>query len=266
MSTFLRNKKESEHKKLINQILDKEFNSNPAYLKEAEKKLDSNIAAIKKYKVFNNILSSIKTNTNTIENKTTNIDFINKNMCLCYSAESISILGYSLGSLSNHKIFPVNISSLFNKNINFDINRSKTVDEIEKIRHIETFLKNFYSKYNLTVNRIQKDTNNGIIYFETNQIDAIFGTSRQYISIKLDSNKIFSIKNIKDNLKNLSNDYKSLFSFFMLFGFSDIYAKCSCKNYMSKYNKKLGIQNYLCNHILYSMSMFPYYATSILYK
>jgi hypothetical protein len=156
----------------------------------------------------------------------------------------------------------MSIASLLNKNIVMDKSKYGSYDE--SVKKITRFINNFIGKYRLTVNTIQKNTSNGSIQFDTTQIDPILGNCRQYINIILNKDFKLSIDDLDNTVGNFSKDYKSLFSYFSLFGYSNIYSRCTCKNYLSKYSTKRGMQNYMCSHILYSMSLFPYYLTYVL--
>lgn len=246
-------------------ILDDRFDGDPTYIKEAEDIYHNKIMQGKKLQVLSDILSSIAVlEDGDPDTKTSRFDLENKEAYLFYPLESPAMLAYSLDSLSYRKIFPISISNLLNRNTNFDRNNTKTQEDRSKLLEISTFIKNFCSKYNFSVSKVQKDVRSGTIQFESIQMDPVFGPCRQYITVVLNKNKTFSINKIKDSLENFSREYKSLFSYFSLFGFSDIYTKCTCRNYLSSYSKKRGMQNYCCSHIFYAMSMFPYYLTTVL--
>lgn len=265
MSTYRRYIKEREKWTDIKKILENQFGGDPNYIKDAEDIYHDRLFQSKRLQNLSSILSSIAVlKDGDPDSKTSRFDLDNKEAYLFYPLESPSILAYSLDSLSYRKLFPISISSLFNRNANIDRNKAKTLEEREKLLEISTFIKNFCSKYNFSVTKIQKDINAGTIQFESIQMDPVFGPCRQYITTVLNKNKSFSINRIKDNLENFSRDYKSMFSYFSLFGFSDIYTKCTCRNYLSSYTKKRGMQNYCCSHIFYAMSMFPYYITTVL--
>lgn len=261
--TLRRYTKEREKWDDIKNILESRYNDDPEYIKMAEKDYYSRQNMIRKLKDVSTILSSIAIPDNGNENNKISIfDIKNQKVNLIYPSISPTVLAYSLDSLGYRKLFPMNISSLFNKNINQDIAKNKWI--ATDLKDLYTFLKNFCYKYNLTVSKIQRDMNTGTLQFETLQTDQIYGPTKQYITIKFDPYSKFEFKDFKGSIKDLASNYKSLFSYFSLFGFSEIYTKCNCKSYLRKYNKKLGIQNYLCSHLLYSMSIFPYYAMTVL--
>ena len=265
MSTFIRHQKENERWNAIQTVLEEKFDGNPIYLKDAEEYYDDHTDKIKKFKNTSNILSSIVTvKEGPSTHKTSVFDLVNEQAYLFYPVESSAILSYTIDTLGYKRIFPTSISSLMNKNIGSDYSKSGTSDRKENVKEIEKFLRNFCSRYNLTVNKIDKNVKTGTIQFETTQYDQVYGATRQFITLVIDKTKKFSIKDIKNNVDAIARDYTSLFSYFSLFGFSEIFSRCSCKNYLTKYNKKRGIQNYCCSHLMYSMSIFPHYLVSVL--
>jgi len=266
MSTFLRHIKQNEKWNTILKILNENFEGNKDFIKEAKNTYNDKYTKLKKLKNTSNILASIAVlKDGPEENKITQVDLNNKNISIFYPIDSPSLLSFNLDYLSARRVFPISISTLINRNISKDrIKMSNSESERDNILKISQFLKNFCSTYNLIVNKIQVDKNSKIIQFETTQRDNTYGTSRQYITITMNKDRKFELDNIKDSIGNLSTNYKSLFSYFSLFGFSDIYARCTCRSYMQKYSRKRGMQNYMCSHILYSMSMLPNYLLTVL--
>jgi hypothetical protein len=263
MSTFYRNIRENLKNNNIREILNSKFGGNPLFLREAEKIEETRNANFKKMKKISNILSAINVAENgSIESKTTNIDLKNKEISLFYPIESPNMLAYSLTEIGYRKVFSTSIANILNRNLSND--RSKHGAYDDRVKKITKFINNFIGNYRLTVNNIQKNESNGIVQFDTTQLDPTFGTCKQYISVILNKDAKFSINDIEDKVGGFSKDYRAMFSYFMLFGFSNIYTRCTCKNYISKYSQKRGIANYMCQHVMYSMSMFPYYFTYVL--
>ena len=260
MVTYLRHQKEKYYWSEIKKILDSQFDGNINYVKEAENIFNKKKNNTKTLKNMNNILSSIKIHSEgNIKNKTSCLDLINEKAYIMYPLEQTALLAYSLTDIGYRRLFPSNISSVINRNIQLDKNNAKNKEYSDNVNSINNFLKIFLNNYKLNVTTIQKDQNNGTIQFETNQSDPVLGICRQYMTIVIDKNQKFALNNIKNNVGNLAKDYKSLFAYFALFGFSEIYSRCTCTNYLSKFSKKRGMQNYTCNHLFYSMSLFPYY-------
>ena len=259
----MRHQKEREKWNNVVKIIDESFEGDRKHKHEAEEIYVSRKSHLRKLKSASNILSSIAVlKEGNEECKTSHFDLVNEEVSLFYPLESPAILGYSLDGLNCRKIFPISITSLINKNIARD--RSNPKNSKEALDEIQRFLKNFCSSYNLTVSRVDLNKGTGVFNFETIQRDNLYGSVKQYMTVVLDKNKQFQLNTIKDNVGKLSMDYRSLLSFFTLFGFGEIYAKCTCRNYLSKYTKKRGQQNYYCPHLLYSMSMFPYYLVALL--
>lgn len=261
--SFLGHKKQNERWNNVLKILNDEFAGDRSHIKDASLMYDNKNSQVKKLKDATSILASIAVlKDGNDECKITHIDLTNKILHLSYPLESPAILSYSLDTIATRRLFPLNISSLINRNIAKDKTKPKSANE--NIAEITKFLKNFCTTYNLTVNRAQFDKSNGIFQFDTTQRDNIYNSTRQYITCVLDKSKKFQIGTIHENVGKIAKDFSSLMSFFTLFGFSDIFAKCTCRNYSTKYTRKRGMQNYMCSHLLYSMSMFPYYLIALL--
>lgn len=265
--TLNRHFKEKEKWKAIQAILSSKYDNDPRMIRSAERDYANKVKTIRLLRKASTILASIGVQAEgSADSKTTIIDLKTKELSLSYPNVSSALLAYSLDTVAQRKIFPMTISNLFTMNVSQDIRKHNKSDITRDLKDLYTFFRNFYSRYNITVSKIQKDANKGTIQFETMQTDQMFGATRQYITISLEKYKQFEFKDFSGDIVTLAKDYKSLFSYFALFGFSEIYARCTCRNYLRKYNKKLGMQNYFCPHIMYSLSMFPAYAVTVLSK
>ena len=110
------------------------------------------------------------------------------------------------------------------------------------------------------------DKKNGIFTFTTSMQDRNYGAVKQFITVKYDKNKKLKIPttDLTGTIKELSDKYNMLLMYFMMFGFNEIYCRCTCQDYILKYSKRQGISNYFCSHILYSLVQMPWYLETAL--
>ena len=163
-------------------------------------------------------------------------------------------------------LIPFILALVFNSMGLSKLKKAKSVDEQTEAARILTWAKSRILNTQFQVNSLSIDRKDGILTYNTTTRDNSFGATLQYITAKIDKNKLVTIENlgIKKPILDISRDYNTLFTYFIMFGFTEFYARCTCSDYYSKYSKKRGIQNYFCSHILYSMAQFPWYASTYL--
>lgn len=191
------------------------------------------------------------------------IDLKDKNVYLLEDSSSLSpLLGYSLQELQVRRIFPIPLISLVEKLKNRDI--SKHTKEKRKIAFdIGEFVKNIIQNYRLNTITINLDKKNGTFYLYTSQkVDK--NVYFQYVCVELDRNKMIEIKSLRKKIKDFIKDFDILLLYFMMLGFSKVYARCTCPMYYQNYNRKKGMANYLCDHLLLTLSLTPYYLIEML--
>lgn len=258
--SILRHEKERQFFKLVTAKLEEKYDGNVLFYNDAEKDVKEQLALIKKLKLVNNIAESVSLNS---YQKHTHVDLSNKIASIELDDGPEALLGYSLEFLSVRRIFPHSLVTFLDKNKNRDLrnldrNDYKKVDEANKVFN---WVKDRVLNNQFALGNISLDRSSGVFRYNTSIRDNNFGSTLQYITAQIDKNRLFKIPgtDLKKNLLDLSKDYSSLFSYFMAFGFTEFYARCTCPDYIKKYSKRNGIQNYFCPHILYSMSQMPYY-------
>jgi len=257
MSIF-RHEKENQFFKLVMNRLDEKYNGNIFHYNNAENDVKSQLQLIRKLKSVSAIYES--QNITNKYTKHTHIDLNKKIAEIEYSDYPEALLSYSLEFLSVKRIFPYSLVTFLDKNKDKDLaklNPSKR-DEANKVF---TWVKDRILNTQFTLGNISLDKESGVFKYSTSIRDNNFGTTLQYMTAIIDKSKVIQIPgtNLKKNLLELSHDYSSLFAYFMAFGFTEFYTRCTCPDYIKKYSKKNGISNYFCPHILYSLSQMPYY-------
>lgn len=253
--SIYRYEKEKNYDRLVKKILVSKFNNDISYFKDAEifaQKYIKTLNTLKKIEEFGYINQSVKLS------KYTNIDFINKEISLSYSDNPEALISQTLEFLSVKKVLPYSSSQFIEKLKEKDRKELHPSDEASKVLQ---WVKDRILNYQFSLSNLSYDRNNGKLSYVTRTRDTDLGSSVQSFTCIVEQNKIIQISStdLKNNRKELSKDYFSLFAYFTMFGFTEIYAKCTCQEYNQKYGKKLGNANYFCPHILYSLSQLPYY-------
>lgn len=240
------------------EILELKYNNDFSQYQKAEKEVIDYYSLLEKLKNVNGILENRYENTSQ---KHTHINLKNNVASIQYSDCTEPLLAYSLEFLALRRIFPFSLNTFLNKNKDKDLKNVKNVDDARDASRVFTWVKDRILNTQFTLNNISIDREKGGFLYSTSMRDKSYGNVLQFVTGKIDKNKILQISgtDLKDNLVNLSNDYHSLFGYFMMFGFTEFYARCTCPDYVRKYSKKVGISNYFCPHILYSMAQMPYY-------
>lgn len=233
--------------------------------KEVMKRISRNNSLID---IRNSLVANRDKFNETDKCKYTRVDLINDSVDIEMIGNSNlePILAYSYEYMTTKRLFPFSLNLLFDNAYGKDKRKAKSVDEQTEAARILTWAKSRILNTQFQVNSLSIDRKDGILTYNTTTRDSSFGATLQYITAKIDKNKLVTIENlgIKKPVLDISRDYNTLFTYFIMFGFTEFYARCTCSDYYSKYSKKRGIQNYFCSHILYSMAQFPWYASTYL--
>jgi hypothetical protein len=238
--------------------LDEKYNGNIFHYNDAENDVKSQLQLIRKLKSISRITES--QNPKNIYSKHTYVDLNNKSVEIEYSDSPEVLLSYSLEFLSVRRIFPHSLVTLLDKNKSRDLSKIEP-NKLNEATKIFTWVKDRVLNTQFSLGNISLDKNSGIFKYNTCIKDMTFGSTLQYMTARIDSSRVMQIPgtNLKKNLLELSQDYSSLFAYFMAFGFTEFHVRCTCPDYIRKYSKRNGISNYFCPHILYSLSQMPYY-------
>lgn len=263
--SLLRHKKENLFIKKIFEVLDSKYNGNINYYKKAEMEVNEYYKLIKKIKKANTIQSNYNS-TNNENFKFTHLNLKNNLLDIQHSNYFEPILAKNIDYLSIQKSLPCTIDKFLNDSKNYDLSKAKNHDERSKALSVFNWVKT-RMEYNITLQNCSVNKQSGILNYATTVRDPSFGTCTQNINIYIDKDKydsILGVDNKRSKILSLSQDYETLFRYYLLFGFNEIYARCSCNEYNQKYGKKKGNANYFCSHLLYSMCQLPYYAFYLL--
>jgi hypothetical protein len=256
--SVLRHEKETQLFKMVMNRLDEKYNGDIFHYNDAENDVKSQLQLIRKLKSVNTIHES--KNIANKYTKHTHIDLTNNLAEIEYSDCPEALLGYSLEFLSVRRIFPHSLVTFLDKNKARDLAKMDPTKRDEATK-VFTWVKDRVLNTQFALGNISLDKSSGIFKYNTSIKDLTFGSTLQYMTAHIDKSRVMQIPgtDLKKNLLELSHDYNSLFSYFMAFGFTEFYARCTCPDYIRKYSKRNGISNYFCPHILYSLSQMPYY-------
>lgn len=259
--SVLRHEKEKEYNRLVMSLLESKYDGNILMYKQAENDVKEQLALIKKIKTTNNLIAKNEHNIKEMYTKFTYADLHNKTVSLDYIAGPEALLAYSLDYLSVKRIFPFSINNLMLDSKEKDVRKADTDDKRQKALDVFNWVQSRIVGTQFSLSNLYLDKKLGIFKYNTNMRDQNYGNVMQFITAKIDSKKEIRISgtNLRGNLLDLSHKYDQLFNYFILFGFTEFYARCNCPEYVRKYSKRNGIQNYFCSHILYSMAQLPYY-------
>lgn len=240
-------------------LLANKYNNNFNCYDEAQQEVHS------KYDMLNKLrgVSAISSNTKIKNNyqKVTHIDLLNRTATLNYSDTPEPLLAYNLEYLSVRRIFPYSLNTFLDIHKGKDMVRAVTNDQKEEARRVVEWVRSRVLTTQFSLSSLSMDKNTGIFRYNTNVRDQNFGPVSQFMSCRMDVNKELKISGTRQagKLKDLAKKYDSLFAYFMMLGFTEFYARCTCGDYIKKYSKRDGMSNYFCPHILYSMAQLPYY-------
>jgi hypothetical protein len=241
-------------------IIDTKYNGNLLYFKQAENDYNNiKKLSIQIEKTQECINASVKPN-NTEHIKYTYINLNNNIIAYDYIEAPGIILGYNLENLAVKRILPKSLSSFIDK-CKFKDYKQHSYDKYDEISKVYTWVKNRILDMQFNLKSISLDRKNGKFEYNTTVKDSEFGTIQQFITARIDRSRNVRVTgtDLYGKPYEIANNYHMLFSYFMMFGFTEFYAKCTCNDYVKKYNTKIATQNYLCPHILYSLTQLPYY-------
>ena len=256
--SVLRHEKETQFFKMVMHRLDEKYDGDIFHYSDAESDVKNQLQLIKKLKAVNNIHESKSIETSYT--KHTRVDLNRKVAELEYSDCPEALLGYSLEFLSVRRIFPHSLVTFLDKNKARDLAKLEP-SKVDEATKVFTWVKDRVLNTQFALGNISLDKSSGVFKYNTSIKDNNFGSTLQYMTAHIDKSRTIQIPgtDLKKKLLYLSKDYSSLFAYFMAFGFTEFYARCTCPDYIRKYSKRNGISNYFCPHILYSLSQMPYY-------
>lgn len=254
-----RHQKENQYFNNVMKIIDKKYSGNILYFKQAEDDYNS-IRRLSKCieKTSVCINESINTSQEFVKYTYMNLD---KNLIAYDYVETPGIiLGYSLENLAVKRILPKSLSSFIDK-CKFKDYQNHPRSDYNELDKVYAWVKHRILDMQFNLKSISLDRKNGKFEYNTTVKDSEFGTIQQFITAKIDKSRNVRVTNtdLYGRPYDMANNYYMLFSYFMMFGFTEFYAKCTCNDYVKKYNTKITTQNYLCPHILYSLTQMPYY-------
>lgn len=267
--SLLRHEKENQFDRYVNKILDNIYGGNILYYKQAEEEAKNLLKIRKNINEFVSQTSLLSKEIKTPYNKYMHIDLKKQIVSTLLTEATDAILGYNLEFLRTRRFFPMSLNEFIDKIINKDKKKIdyKDFDKSKEAKRVFEYVKERVINSYFVLNNIMIDRNRGVIEYVTSSRDYDYGNVIQYITIKVPNDLDVNVKfsGLKDKPSKLIKDYESLFTYFTLFGFSEIYARCTCPNFVRKHSRKYGVANYFCNHILYSMMQLPYYIMNALY-
>lgn len=250
----------------IFRVLKEKYHNDLSKYALAEKEVDGILSVKKRLNYLNDNINNISCSQNKGYTKST---YVNLNSKIAYIEEtddsnidSSAVLAYSYDYLTVRRLFPFSLDTYLNTSRVKDNAKAKKNEDQERVYDIFKWVRSRLLDNQFTLNSITVNKSNGTLQYNTLIRDNNFGTVAQYITAVIDPSRVIHIDNtdITDNMLKLSTNSNLLFNYFILFGFTEFYARCTCQDYYRKYAKKRGVANYFCSHILYSMAQLPYYA------
>jgi hypothetical protein len=267
----MNNNKNNKNDKInaIFELLDKKYNGDITKYDIAEKEVEKMYLVKQRLSKLNTNIAEVKdlfSTKPTSYNKTTYVNLLSNTMFIDESPieniYSSPILAYSYDYLSVRRIFPYSISTYLNKCREKDVMKDRSKDHQDEVYKLFDWVRSRVLDNQFTLNSVSVNKNNGVLQYNTTTKDNNFGVVTQYISAVIDPTRLINIPgtDISGKALDLSKNSALLFNYFIMFGFTEFYARCTCQDYYRKYAKKRGIANYFCSHLLYSLAQFPYYA------
>ena len=258
----------SDRIEAIMQLIETKYHNDFSHYCDAEKEIDNSI------RIYNNLIG-LSTNINnnqglfsTKNEKTTYVDLKNKTVWLenANDCDVNAVISYSYDYMTTRRVFPYSLNLLFDRSYNKDKYKLKNEDEKTQALKILNWVKERTLNTQFQLISMNLDKNTGILNYNTSTRDSTFGNTLQYITAVIDKKRKVNIPNlgITDTPFNIAKNFSSAFTYFIMFGFTEFYARCNCNDYYQKYTKRKGIQNYFCSHIMYSLAQFPWYASLFL--
>ena len=261
--SVLRYERTDKFYNMVLKTLNEKYDGNIIYYNKAEEDTKEYIKNLKKLKSTTTLANSFVLSDNEIKkHKITNVNLVEKSVSLIYDENPEIVLAYTLEYLSYRRMFPYSINNLIDKNISKDRKNSS-----EEAENVIKWVKHKILEINFNVAELSLNKNSGLFRFGSIMRDPVYGSLRQEITAQIPSDREINISGtIKGKPINLAKDYNTLFTYFIMFGLTELNARCNCPDYIRKYSKRRGIGNYFCPHILYSMAQLPYYMMYVLFN
>lgn len=258
--SLYRHQKENQYFNNIMKIINTKYNGNILYYKQAENDYNDIKSLSKHIEVTQNYINSSINQNNLEYIKYTYMNLHKNIIAYDYIETPGIILGYNLENLAVKRILPKSLSSFIDK-CKFKDYKQNSYDKYDEISKVYAWVKTRILDMQFNLKSISLDRKNGKFEYNTTVKDSEFGTIQQFITARIDRSRNVRVTNtdLYGKPYDIANNYHMLFSYFMMFGFAEFYAKCTCNDYVRKYNTKIATQNYLCPHILYSLTQLPYY-------
>lgn len=260
---FYRHEKEKLFIEKVFKRLDDKYNGNINFYKQAEKD-------VKEQEFLASKLKKASLLAHNIEEKDSNKHIIfnlkHKKIYESYSNKELNpILSYSLDFLSTRKILPFTFNELTTKTYYKEYSKAKNFDEKAKLSRILQWV-SLRSQWNIQLQNCTLDKKNGILTYTTQVKEPNVGNFMQNITILLDKNKKIDINgyDTAQYVKDAALDFNMLYKYFILLGGNEIYTRCNCHEFNRKYSKKYGMSNYICSHLMFSLTQLPYYVYYLL--
>lgn len=250
----------------IMHLLEKKYNGDLSYYDKAEKEINGKIKLQNRLRYLNSIATSEASAFNT-KSELAKHTYVNLNDNTAWIEQMTdstldAVLAYSYDYLSVKRILPYSLNTFINNANNKDKLKNKTKEQQDKASDIlnwtqDKILNNQFSLASISLNK-----KTGTLQYNTSTRDTNYGMTLQFITVKIDPNKLIKLSgtDLSGKILDLSQNSNLLFNYFLMFGFSEFYARCTCPDYYNKYSRKLGVANYFCSHLLYSLAQLPYFA------
>lgn len=249
----------------IMSLLQSKYNGDLNYYDKAEKEISNKMKMRYRLKYLNNIAMSDE-NALKINDpiKHTYVNLKDKTAWIEEMTDSTldAVLAYSYDYLSVKRILPYSLNTFLNNAKNKDKLKAKTKEEQDRAQDTFEWVQNRVLNTQFSLSSLSLNKKTGTLQYNTATRDVNYGMTLQFITVVIDPSKLINLSgtDISGKILDLSQNSHLLFNYFLMFGFSEFYARCTCPDYYSKYSRKRGVANYMCSHLLYSLAQLPYYA------
>lgn len=254
MSTYNRHLKETKNKRELNYVLTHKYNGNLLNIDDAE----NDIKIINKLNKCSNKIHNVMEKITYFppkEEKYLCGDIINDEVY--FVSSKYPLLSYTLDYLTVVRILPYPFSTMLNMAKTTDF-AGKDSEEKKVLQKIYNFVNSVYNTYSYRVVDYSINKQMGVARFGTMQQDQFTGGTRQQVYLVLDTQRQLNTPDIKGTVKDLM-DSNMLFSMFSLFGFSKIYGRCTCSNFLRYQGQRYNSGTFICNHLMITYSLLPTY-------
>ncbi len=264
MPSVLRHERENQFSKLVLSILNDSYGGNVLKYKDAERDARDFTQLSKKLRRA----AALELDLSKVKSpylKYTHVDLKNSVVSVVLTEYPEVLLGYNIDYLKSKRFFPFGLDYLFQRSKFKDLRKVRdSRDKEQEAKYVFNWVRDRVLNNYFSVSNIQVDKKLGRVEFSSNFRDQNYGMTIQNIVAKIPNDKHLNISGLKGTALELSRDYDTLFLYFSMLGFTEIFARCSCPEYVRKHSRKYGISNYFCSHLLYSIMQFPYYLMYVL--